>query len=125
MKHSTTDPGAREAGSSRGLRDLADYLDRQPRRPIPVPTARRDPSPCTPARADDGGRAQVDRIARLSSASPSANETATGGHYSAARTFGVLRYQITAIPALAMATHRALWSYRGSVAPGPVPDTWT
>ena len=42
-----------------------------------------------------------------------------------AKNGAVIGYEITSIPGLVMATHRALWTYSGSVAPEPVPDTWT
>jgi hypothetical protein len=116
----TTHPEARQA-FTRSLRELADYIDQH--RAIPVPAHGATISLHADA-AEDGGRAQVDYIARLLDAKV-CDETATGGHYSAARAFGVIGYEITSIPELVMATHRALWTYSGSVTPEPVPDTWT
>jgi hypothetical protein len=118
--HYTTSPEARQA-FTRSLRELADYIDQH--RAIPVP-AYGETILLHADAAEDGGRAQVDYLARLLDAKV-CDETATGGHYSAIRAFGVISYQITSIPELAMATHRALWTYSGSVAPEPVPDTWT
>jgi hypothetical protein len=116
----TTRPEARQA-FTRSLRELADHIDQH--RALPVPAHGATILLHADA-AEDGGRAQVDYIARLLDAQV-CDETATGGHYSAARAFGVIGYQITAIPGPVMATHRALQSYRGSVTPGPVPGTWT
>ena len=116
----TTHPEARQAFTG-SLRELADHIDRH--RALPVP-AQGATIVLHADAAEDGGRAQVDYIARLLDARV-CDETATGGHYSAARAFGVIGYQITSIPGPVMATHRALWSYHGSVAPDPVPDTWT
>jgi len=116
----TTSPETRQA-FTRSLRELADYIDQH--RAIPVPTHGATILLHADA-AEDGGRAQVDYIARLLDAQV-CDETATGGHYSAARAFGVIGYQITAIPGPVMATHRALWTYHGSVTPDPAPDTWT
>src|SRR6266705_3134041 len=116
----TTHPETRQA-FTRSLRELADYIDQH--RAIPVPVHGATILLHADA-AEDGGRAQVDYIARLLDAKV-CDETATGGHYSAIRAFGVIGYEITSIPELVMATSRALWTYSGSVAPDPVPDTWT
>ena len=89
----TTHPEARQA-FTRSLRELADYIDRH--RAIPVPAHGATILLHADA-AEDGGRAQVDYIARLLDAQV-CDETATGGHYSAARAFGVIGYQITSIP---------------------------
>jgi hypothetical protein len=70
--------------------------------------------------ADDGGRAQVDRIAKLLGADVT-DDTAHGGHYRADRSFGPIGYEIVAITEAYSATHGALMSYRGSVTPA----TWT
>ena len=116
----TTSSEARQA-FTRSLRELADHIDRH--RALPVP-AHGATIVLHADAAEDGGRAQVDYIARLLDTEV-CDETATGGHYSAARAFGVIGYQITSIPGPVMATHRALQSYHGSVTPGPAPDTWT
>ena len=116
----TTHPETRQA-FTRSLRELADHIDQH--RALPVP-AHGAAILLHADAAEDGGRAQVDYIARLLDTEV-CDETASGGHYSAARAFGVIGYEITAIPGPVMATHRALWTYHGSVAPDPVPDTWT
>ena len=113
----TTHPEARQA-FTRSLRELADHIDQH--RALPVP-AHGATIVLHADAAEDGGRAQVDYTARLLNAQV-CDETATGGHYSAARAFGVIGYQITSIPGPVMATHRALQSYHGSVTPTPGPD---
>ena len=116
----TTHPEARQA-FTRSLRELADYIDQHRAMPVPAHGAT---ILLHADAAEDGGRAQVDYIARLLDTEV-CDEIATGGHYSAARAFGVIGYEMTSIPELARATHRALWTYHGSVTPDPVPDTWT
>jgi hypothetical protein len=116
MTSYTTDPGAR-ARFIRALRDLADYLDQNMTIPVPAHGAT---LLLHASSADDGGRAQVDRIAKLLGADVN-DDTACGGHYWAARAFGPIGYQIVAITGAYSATHDALMSYRGSV----IPDTWT
>jgi hypothetical protein len=120
MKFYTTDPGA-HARFRTSLRDLADFLDKH--RNVPVPTH----GTCILMHAnsaDDGGRAQVDNIARLLGADVY-DDTADGGHYWAARNFGPLGYEIVAITEAYSDRHHALMSYRCSVTPDPSPDTWT
>ena len=117
----TTNPAAK-AKFVRSLRELADYLDRNPG--IPVPKYGERLTLCANA-TENGGRTQVDHIARLLGADIT-DDTARGGHYWAARTFGgLLAYEIVSIPELAKANHRALMSYDGSVIPDYQPDTWT
>jgi hypothetical protein len=108
----TTDLGAK-ARFIRALRDLADYLDRN--MAIPVP-ARGASILLHASSADDGGRAQVDRIAKLLGAAVN-DDTTGGGHYWAARSFGPIGYEIVAITEAYSAVHDALMSYRGSVTP--------
>ena len=92
MKDYTTDPGAK-ARFTRALRDLADYLDRNLAIPVPKHGAT---ILLHAATADDGGRAQVDRIAGLLDTAVT-DETARGGHYWAVRQFGPIGYEIAAI----------------------------
>ena len=115
MKYYTTDPGAR-ARFSRALRDLADYLDRNPA--IPVPTTG-ETITVHASSADDGGRAQVDHIAGLLHAGIR-DETARGGHYWAVRNFGPLGYEIAAIASTPPAPGPAPACYQSLT-----PDTWT
>ena len=120
MKFYTADPGAK--GRFIGaLRELADYLDRNVTIPVPVHGAT---ILLHASSAEDGGRAQVDRIAKLLGADVN-DDIADGGHYWAARAFGPIGYEIVAIPESYSATYQALMSDRGNVAPGPLPDTWT
>jgi hypothetical protein len=120
MKYYTTDPGAKER-FIRALRELADYLDRN--MTIPVPTHGASIL-LHASSADNGGRTQVDRIAELLGVDVN-DDTAHGGHYWATRSFGPIGYEIVAITDGYTATHDALMSYRGSVTPGSLPDTWT
>jgi hypothetical protein len=120
MKGYTTDPGAK-GRFIRALRELADYLDRNPAVPVPAYGAT---ILLHASSADDGGRVQVDRIAKLLGANVN-DDTATGGHYWAVRSFGPIGYEIVAITDAFTAAHEALMSYRGSITPGSLPDTWT
>ena len=117
MMYYTTDPGARRR-FIRALRELADYLDRHPAIPVPEHGAT---ILLHAATADDGGRAQVNRIAELLDADV-CDETARGGHYWAVRNFGPIGYEVVAITAAYQATSPRRSSYRGCVTP---PDTWT
>ncbi len=117
MKHYTTDPGA-QGKFIRSLRELADYLDRHPTIPVPKYGAT---VLLHASAAENGGRAQVDHIARLLGADIT-DDTAAGGHYRAVRTFGVIGYEIVSIPELAKVTHRAPMSYPGSVTPDTLPN---
>ena len=92
MAFYTTDP-AIKGRFIRALRELADYLDQNPAVPVPVYGAS---IMLHASSADDGGRAQVDRIATLLGAAVY-DDTAHGGHYWAVRLFGPIGYEITAI----------------------------
>ena len=116
MQYYTTDPGARDR-FIRALRELADYLDKHPAIPVPKHGAT---ILLHAATADDGGRAQVNRIAQLLDTAVN-DETARGGHYWATRQFGPLGYEVVAITAAYHASYDADSSYRGCV----TPDTWT
>lgn len=114
MASYTTDPAARARFTS-ALRELAGFLDQHPG--VPVPSygtsivLHADP-------ADTGGRDQVTRIAALLGGTVY-DDTADGGHYWAARNFGPIGYQITAITEAATATFHALMTYHGAVTPDP------
>jgi hypothetical protein len=120
MKHYTTNPGA-QGTFIRSLRELADYLDRNPVIPVPKSGAT---VLLHASSAENGGRAQVDHVATLMNAEIN-DDTANGGHYWAVRTFGVIGYEIVAITEQYSAASNALMSYRGSVTPDLQPDTWT
>jgi hypothetical protein len=108
----STDPTAR-ASFITDLRALADFLDRHPA--IPVPRYGEDVT-LHAASTDDGGRDQVNHIARLLGAAIT-DETASGGHYRAERAFGQITYGIVSIPDAHMAAYHALSSYHGCVLP--------
>ena len=100
-----------------GLRQLADYLDAHPA--IPVGTYGWDLN-IYPDRGDGDGaaRAEVDRIAALLGVQVR-DDTGRGGHYTAARTFGLICYRAVHIPQTRMAEHEALMSYSDCVTPDP------
>lgn len=107
----TTDPVARERFIT-ALRQLASYLASHPAVPVPTGTSRiilhADP-------AEDGGREQVNHIARLLG-TPVDDRTRHGGHYTTVRTFGqVIDYEAASIPATWMAWHNAQDSYQGCI----------
>ena len=89
----TTDPATRQAFIT-GLRDLADYLDQQPRRPGP-PVRHRNPT-CPPP-APTTAAAPRSTSSPASSASPPHDDIADSGHYEAVRSFGPVGYRMTAI----------------------------
>ena len=120
MTFYTTDPGAK-GRFIRALRELADYLDQNTAVPVPAYGAS---ILLHASSADDSGRTQVDRIARLLGADVN-DDTADGGHYWAARNFGPIGYEIVAIPESYSATYQALMSDQGNVTADPLPDTWT
>ena len=112
----TTDPGTRDYLIT-SLRQLADYLAAHPAVPVPTGTTR------ILLHADvteDGGREQVNHIARLLDA-PVCDDIARGGHYTAARNFGPIAYEAVSIPATVRAWHNAQDSYRGCISTGPAP----
>ncbi len=112
----TTDPATRQAFIT-GLRDLADYLDRNPAVPVPEYGTEIYLSASS---TDNGGCAQVRQFARqLGIAVP--HSISYSGHYEAARSFGPVGYRMVAISQAAMARHHAADSYYGCV----TPDTWT
>jgi len=112
----TIDPNVRQPFVT-GLRDLADYLARHPHLAVPFHGTQ---ILLSAASADDCGCAQVDRFARQLGV-PVENSLAYDGHYRAARSFGPVGYQMTAISDHAMARYHAADTYYGYV----TPDTWT
>ncbi|MGH3177767.1 MAG: hypothetical protein ACRDPF_28310 [Streptosporangiaceae bacterium] len=115
MKYYTTDPGAK-GRFIRALRELADYLDRNPAIPVPKTgeTVTLHASPI-----GSGGRAQVDHIAKLLGTGIR-DETARGGHYWAVRQFGPIGYEIVAISDMPPAPGPTPICYHSAA-----PDTWT
>jgi hypothetical protein len=112
MTHYTTEPADREEFIA-SLRALADHLAAHPA--IPVPThgdtivMHADSTEC-------GGNLQVEHVAALLGADVF-DDTATGGHYLAVRSFGVLGYEIVSIPETCRAQYDADRSYWGCVKP--------
>lgn len=78
-----------------GLRQLADYLDAHPG--IPLAPYGWDLLVSTHCDNDTEGRAEVDRIAAILGV-PADDDTAAGGHYTAARSFGPVKYNAFHIP---------------------------
>jgi hypothetical protein len=98
-----------------GLRQLADYLEAHPA--IPVAPFGWDLHIYTDRDEDDAAaRAEVDRIAAVLGVQVR-DDTGRGGHYMAARTFGLISYAAVHIPTRQMAEHRALMTYRDCVTP--------
>jgi hypothetical protein len=108
----TTDPAEREEFIA-SLRAVADYLATHPA--IPVPPYGHNISVHADATEYDG-KQQVKRIAKLLRVKV-VDETRTGGHYLAWRTFGCINYEIVSIPEANMAQYDADMSYRGCVIP--------
>lgn len=112
MPYYTTDPAARDEFIA-SLRALADHLAAHPALPVP----KHGTTVLLHANsADDGGRCQVDQLARLLGVNVT-DETAIGGHYSAVRCFGVVGYEAVAITDAYSAQAAAESSYRGRVIP--------
>jgi hypothetical protein len=77
-----------------GLRDLADYLEHNPRVPAPP----RAHVLVFPAEASDAEMfAEIDAIAELVGSTASGADS-PHGHYSAVRNFGPVQYRAVAIP---------------------------
>ena len=87
-----------------GLRQLADYLDTHPG--VPVDTYGWDLNIYTDRDdSDTAAQAEVDQIAAVLGAQVTDN-TGRGGHYIAARTFGLITYRAVHIPEARMASTR-------------------
>jgi hypothetical protein len=97
-----------------GLRQLAAYLDQHP--DVPVCPFGWDLNVYPRQATEAQNRAEVDRIAAILAVTAT-DQTSTGGHYTAARTFGRITYQATYIPDRRMAAHDAWMSYRDCVQP--------
>jgi hypothetical protein len=108
----STDPATRLRFIA-ALRELADYLAEHPAAPVPLHGAT---ITLHASSTDDGGKAQVNHIARTLGATVT-DETPGGGHYRATRHFGPISYGAVSIPMACMARHYALSSYNGNVIP--------
>jgi hypothetical protein len=97
-----------------GLRQLADWLDAHPG--VPVSPYGWDLS-IYPQHDDDTARAaEVDRIAAILGVTVT-DQTPTGGHYTAARSFGLITYEAVYIPRRRRDACAALMSYSGCFDP--------
>jgi len=108
----TTDPAER-AGFIASLRQLADFLAANPAAPVPTYGT------FIQLHADDyedGGKAQVDRIARLLGAA--ITDRTPDGHYTATRSFGCIEYAVSAIPGTWRAMRDAQCSYEPNIRTG-------
>ena len=95
------------------LYDLARFLDIHP--DVPVPLFGDQITLCADS-FEDGGKEQVDHIARVLGGTIT-DETADGGHYKAIRNFGPLKYEAASIPQACTARYDAEKTYRGCVTP--------
>lgn len=77
-----------------GLRELAEFLETNP--DVPAPEYGTDVLVFPPRVPDDEKRREIDLIA---SRIGSETETTCGGHYSASRQFGPVKFRAVAIPA--------------------------
>jgi len=114
----TTDPETRMRFIT-GLCQLASYLTDHP--DVPVPRYGTYIRLCA-SPAEDGGREQVNHIARLLGA-PVADDTGNGGHYTTARAFGPVSYEAASIPTTWRTWHEVQDSYYGCVTPDSEPST--
>ena len=92
----------------RGLRALADFLEANPT--VPVSTYGADYKIFTRGESDEGERAEIDRIASTLGEDVK-DDTARGGHYTVAKTFGRITYTAVHVPARRQAAYEALMSY--------------
>jgi hypothetical protein len=97
-----------------GLRQVADYLEQHPGLPVCTLGWELSDYPATGA-SEAERRAEVDKMAAILGV-PVTDETAEGGHYIAARSFGLISYRSICIPDR-RAAHDALMSYSGCIAP--------
>lgn len=77
-----------------GLRELADFLERNPEVPAPRWA---DLMVFPPASTDQEMKAEIDTIAALIGAAIN-DDTADDGHYTTAREFGTVQYRAIGIP---------------------------
>jgi hypothetical protein len=104
-----------------GLRQLADYLDQHADIPVNeygwslMTFTRRDTD-------DAAGQAEVGQVANILGAQIH-DDTASGGHCTATRTFGRITYEFIHVTARSRAVHNAFMSYANAV--NPDQDTGT
>jgi hypothetical protein len=97
-----------------GLVELAAYLEAHP--DLPVCPFGWDLNVYTHTDDDAASRAEVDRIAAILGAQVK-DDTGRGGHYRAARSFGLITYGAVHVSARDSAAFGALLSYRDCVTP--------
>jgi hypothetical protein len=112
-----TTPDNDRAALIAGLRGLADFLAEHPDAPVPPAYPETCITVFPDGDTDDERRAGVDDAAAVLD-SPAA-DPAGSGHYTAARKFGPVTYEVLAISDARRAVHEAGSSYYNSV----VPDT--
>jgi hypothetical protein len=102
-----------------GLRQLADYLDTHPT----IPLSRRvwELLSFPDCDGDQAQRAAVDHVAATLGRT-ACDDTADGGHYTVARTFGPVTYKFVHIPARRRALHQAHMSYADAITPDQTPE---
>ncbi|MFI7641963.1 hypothetical protein [Nonomuraea sp. NPDC049400] len=98
----------------KGLRDLADFLDANPK--IPIPTFGTVTVHYFPTGTDEQIRAVIDRIADYLGSSINPADL-KAGHYGTSISFGPATYNAVGILARARAQYAADASYRGCVTP--------
>ncbi len=91
-----------------GLRALADFLEANPG--VPVREFGEDYTVFARSEDDATERAEIDTIAAALGETVT-DDTADGGHYTVAKTFGRITYSAVHIPARRRAAHQALMTY--------------
>lgn len=113
----STDPGTRLRFIT-ALHELASFLADHPA--VPVPSGDTWIS-LHGVSAEDGGRDQVNHIAKLLDVAIT-DDTPDGGHYRAIREFGPIIYQAVSITTAYTACYEASHSYDGCVVPDGPPN---
>jgi hypothetical protein len=94
-----------------GLRELADFLERNPKVPAPRWA---DVMVFPPHSTDIEMKAAIDAIAALIGTDIS-DQTTENGHYAVSRKFGPVQYRAVGIPARSMARRAAQSSYTENI----------
>lgn len=113
----TTDPERRQAFVA-GLRELADFLAANPA--VAVPDHSAEKIILTPYGSDEECERAIDAFAEAVGAEVDDDRAGTG-KYSAAREFGMVRYEAFTYTAAVMAESAARRSYEKNVQTGGVP----
>ena len=107
---------------TKGLRQLADYLDAHPA--VPVAPYGWDLLVSTHLENDPEGIAEIDHIAALLGVTVD-DQTSAGGHYTATRAFGPITYSAFHILTRSKAAYRAYMTYADCVVPDDTDDDTT